>query len=133
MKPFRNLLLMASFLTLLSGLLGCGPRQAAFRSVGVADFARTIADADIVRLDVRTPDEYAAGHIAGAVNIDVLSPDFADKAAQLLPQGKTVALYCRSGRRSKKAAEILAARKYTVVELDSGYLGWTAAGQEVVK
>ena len=71
----------------------------------------------------------AEGHIAGAVNIDVLQPDFEQKGKAVLPKGKTIALYCRSGKRSKKAARILSELHYKVVELDGGYLEWTKAGQ----
>ena len=96
-----------------------------FPLLSVAEFKEYIADTAVVRLDVRTAEEYAEGHIAGAVNIDVLQPDFEQKSKAVLPKGKTIALYCRSGKRSKKAARILSELHYKVVELDGGYLEWT--------
>lgn len=48
---------------------------------------------------------------------------------RIFRKGKTIALYCRSGKRSKKAARILSELHYKVVELDGGYLEWTKAGQ----
>ena len=116
----------------ISTLLGCQAQS--FRSVEVEEFEKIIADSAVVRLDVRTDKEFAEGHIASAVCIDVLQENlFAERAAALLPKDKTIALYCRSGRRSKKAAGILAGMGYTVVELNSGWLGWTAAGKEIEK
>lgn len=88
------------------------------------EFARVIADTAVVRLDVRTPEEFAEGHIDNAINIDVLNDGFEAKAVSTLPKDRTIALYCRSGRRSKNAAKILSAHGYTVVELNSGYNGW---------
>ena len=90
--------------------------------IGVA-----IADTSIVRLDVRTAAEFAEGHIAHAINIDVLKDDFEKQALKQLPKGQTIAVNCRSGKRSKTAARILAGHGYKVIELDSGYLGWIKA------
>ena len=108
------------------GLFSCNAQSpdAAFRSVDVEEFAKVIADTAVVRLDVRTPEEYAEGHIDNAINIDVQNDSFEKKAVSTLPKDKTIALYCRSGRRSKNTAKILSANGYTVVELNSGYNGW---------
>ena len=73
-------------------------------------------------LDVRTPEEHAEGHIQGTdFNIDMLSEGFTAEALAVLPKDRGVALYCRSGNRSKRAAQILAENGYTVVELAVGY------------
>ena len=65
-------------------------------------------DASAPLLDVRTPDEFASGHLAGATNVDVMAPDFQSQVAALdLPADGPVYLYCRSGNRSGKAAGIL--------------------------
>ena len=104
--------------------------QEAFRSVDVAEFERAVADENFVVLDVRTPEEHAEGHIQGTdFNIDVLSEEFTAEALAVLPKDRGVALYCRSGNRSKRAAQILAENGYTVVELAVGYKGWVAAGK----
>ena len=122
-----------SILTMICSLFGCSAQAQDFRSIGVEEFEKVIADTTVVRLDVRTPEEYAEGHIEGAQNIDVLNDTFEDKACLVLPKDKVIALYCRSGRRSKKAAGILAAKGYKIVELNTGYLGWTGAGKTVVR
>lgn len=61
---------------------------------------------DAVLLDVRTPAEFAEGHLAGAVNLDVQAPDFAARAAALAP-GTPYMVYCRSGARSERAGQYL--------------------------
>lgn len=115
-----------SLFSAIIGLFGCNAQSAKFATVDVEEFAKVISDTTVVRLDVRTPLEYAEGHIDDAINIDVLSDSFADKAARL-PKNRTIALYCRSGNRSKKAAAILADKGYKVIELATGYNGWQKA------
>ena len=76
---------------------------------------------------------FEAGHIAEALNIDVLKDDFESKAVAVLPKNKTIAVNCRSGRRSKNAAKILVKNGFTVIELDAGYNDWVAKGMPVTK
>ena len=117
----------------LCNLLGCTAQQQNFESLDVEAFEKVISDTSVVRLDVRSFDEYARGHIAKAINIDVMKDDFTTKAPSLLPKDKTIALYCRSGRRSKKAAGILVENGYKVIELNSGISGWINAQKEIVR
>ena len=117
----------------LCNLLGCTAQQQNFKSLDVEAFEKVISDTSVVRLDVRSIDEYASGHIAKAINIDVMKDDFKTKATSLLPKDKTIALYCRSGRRSKKAAGILVENGYKVIELNSGISGWINARKEIVR
>ncbi|MGM9837829.1 MAG: rhodanese-like domain-containing protein [Paludibacteraceae bacterium] len=122
---------MKRIIVLFMGLLSFfGLRAAGYRSVDADEFARIIQDTAVFRLDVRTEKEFAEGHIEGSICIDVTRPDFMEKAAAALPKDKTIALYCRSGRRSKKAAELLSDAGYKVVELNTGYLGWVNAGKQ---
>ena len=103
------------------------PEQASdtFRSVSVDEFAKVIADTNVVVLDVRTLEEHNAGHIDGTtLHIDVLRPDFDSLAVARIKEGSTVALYCRSGNRSKRAASSLSSKGYRVIELATGYNGW---------
>ena len=118
---------------ILCNLLGCTAQQQKFESLDAEAFEQVISDTSVVRLDVRSIDEYASGHIAKAINIDVMKDDFKTKATSLLPKDKTIALYCRSGRRSKKAAGILVENGYKVIELNSGISGWTNARKEIVR
>ena len=79
-------------------------------------------------VDVRTAEEYAAGHLPNVErNLDVRSATFF-KDYQSLPKDKTIALYCKGGGRSKQVAGVLAGNGYKVVELSVGYDGWVKAG-----
>ena len=105
-----------------------------FKTVDVDEFAKAVSDTSYVVLDVRTSAEHAEGHIPGThFNIDVLEDNYADTALKKLPKDKPVALYCRSGNRSKKAARILAENGYQVMELGSGFRGWVAADKPIEK
>lgn len=126
-------LFIMGFFAMICNFLGCSAQSTEFKSVSAEDFEKVIADTSIVRLDVRTVEEYAEGHIANTINIDVLKDDFEAKALEQLPKDKTLAVYCRGGNRSKKAAQILVKNGFEVVELDTGYKGWVAAGKAITK
>ena len=105
-----------------------------FKTVGADEFEEFITDANVVVLDVRTEAEHAEGFIPGThYNIDVLEETFTQVATETLPKDKPIALYCRSGNRSKSAARILTENGYQVVELGTGVRGWQSAGKEVTK
>lgn len=100
--------------------------------VGVDEFASVIASPGVVIIDVRTPEEFAEGHIEGAINIPVEYADYMDQVAQLDPTA-TYAVYCRSGNRSQPAVAGMASAGITgIYELESGTVGWTDAGQPLV-
>lgn len=97
-----------------------------------ADFAAAAKRAGTTILDVRTPAEYAEGHLPGAVNIDVQSPDFAARIGQLDPKA-TYAVYCRSGNRSAAALQLMQGAGFTsAYHLGGGIGAWQQAGGEVV-
>lgn len=125
--------LFASLMAMLCGFVGCKAQNMPYESVDVEDFVLAVAKPEVVVLDVRTAQEYAAGHLPYAINIDVNQNTFEQKALKTLPKDYTIALYCRSGRRSKKAAEILAKQGYRVVELSTGFIGWEQARKPVTK
>ena len=91
------------------------------------DFSTLIANPEIQRLDVRTVAEYSESHIPKSININVLDKTFAEIADSTLQKDKPVALYCRSGKRSKKAAAILSEKGYVVYDLDKGFEEWKIA------
>ncbi|MCL2090163.1 MAG: rhodanese-like domain-containing protein [Micrococcales bacterium] len=100
-------------------------------SLGVAGFESLVAQDGVQIIDVRTPDEFATGHLAGATSLDVQS-DFAAGIAGL-DKNTTYALYCRSGVRSATARQMmLDAGFIRVVDLSGGILAWTQAGKPVV-
>ena len=98
--------------------------SARFESMTNAEFATIIADTTVQLVDVRTPAEFAAGHIPMAKNIDVRGENFDKEADRQLDKSRPVALYCRSGARSKTAAQALAAKGYRVYELNKGFMNW---------
>ena len=100
-----------------------------FRRVDVAEFKEFIANPDVQLVDVRTAEEYNAGHIPGSVNIDVLK-GHEELAATLDPE-RPVALYCRSGRRSETAGLVLEKVFFrNVVDLKGGYNEWVKSSEE---
>jgi rhodanese-related sulfurtransferase len=118
---------MKKIITCLLAILGittaCGQKN--YEDVDVAGFAELIADSTVIVLDVRTAAEFRDGHIEGAVNIDVKESDFLEKAKAMLPSGKTIAVYCRSGRRSANACNQLSAEGYKTFNLKGGIIAWT--------
>lgn len=119
-----------SVLSTILGVFSCNAQTSGFKSVNAEEFAKVIADTTVIRLDVRTAAEYAEGHIDYAINIDVLEADFQKLATTTLPKDRTIALYCRSGNRSKTAAKILTENGYKVIELESGYNGWIRSNKQ---
>ena len=113
-----NQLIVGIFL-FLSSLFSC-QQKGDFQSMNVEEFDSLIQNEDIQRLDVRTLAEYSEGHITKTININVMDDSFASMADSLLQKDKPVAVYCRSGKRSKKAAAILSEKGYKVFELDNG-------------
>jgi len=82
---------------------------------------------EIQLLDVRTAREYAAGHIDGARNLDVLDQAVFAKGIEQLDPEKPVMLYCRSGRRSANASALLEKRGFReIYDLKGGFVAWSA-------
>ncbi len=107
----------------------CG--QANYENTDVKGFAELMNDPKVVVLDVRRADEFKDGHLEGALNIDQSQSDFIQKAKEMLTTDKTIAVYCRSGRRSASAAKRLAAEGYKVVNLKGGISAWKEAKMPV--
>jgi rhodanese-related sulfurtransferase len=124
---FAGLVLIALVLVLAVAACGGGGGGA----VSNADPAEAVGMLDSrVVIDVRTPAEYAAGHIAGASNIDVEAPDFASRIASLDPEAAYL-VYCRTGRRSAIAADQMEAAGFTDIVDAGGLEPLVAAGAPV--
>ena len=100
--------------------------QSEFKSVDIDEFKIEISKSGVQLVDVRTAQEYSEGHIPGAMNIDVNASDFEEKI-MFLDKKENVAIYCRSGRRSKMAANKMTAAGFKVIELNTGFLSWDGA------
>lgn len=118
-------------LLFFSSLFSCQQQKGNFQSMSVEEFDSVMLNEDVQRLDVRTLAEYSEGHISKTININVMDDSFAAMADSLLQKEKPVALYCRSGKRSKKAAKILSDKGYKVFELDKGFNSWQEAEKEI--
>jgi len=111
-------LIVAALVALVSPALALGatpapPAAAPAVKPGKVDgaTARSLAQAGARVVDVRTPDEFASGHVPGAINIPY--DQLPGRAAEIGPPSTAVVLYCRSGRRSGIAAEALQKAGYT--------------------
>ena len=108
---------------------GTGP----VKNIGVQEFEKLRTDKKNVVLDVRTSREYAAGHMPGAINIDVNAADF-EKKVKALDPSKTYLVHCAAGVRSAKACGKLSKLNFGhLYNLEGGFRAWEKAGNKVEK
>ena len=116
----RSILTVGVTLGLVTGLTACAPEKVDMTNITAV-------------VDVRTPAEFAEGHLDGAVNIDFESGNFASEIAKLDPTG-TYVLYCRSGNRAGKALSQMQTLGFTNVTNAGGLADAAAAtGLAIVK
>jgi phage shock protein E len=127
-----SLLLALVLLPIIS--LFAEPAPAAPKNVTINDAEKLIKeDPKVVVLDVRTPAEFKAGHIAGAKNIDFNGNDF-DKQVAALDKSKTYIVHCAAGGRSAQACKIIEQVKLpSVFHMSEGFKAWEKAGKPVEK
>ncbi len=134
MKKILRIVRLVLFLILMTmsatQISGCNTNDNII-SVSAPEFDKEIKADSVQLLDVRTPQEYAEGHIDGALNINVQSDDFKQMAKKELSKDSTILVYCRSGRRSMDAAEILTKLGYKVVNMKGGIIEWKEDGLPV--
>lgn len=116
------------------GLWACTGKQSdKFQNLSSDKFEDLIQDTNIQLVDVRTLVEYSEGHIPGSININALDLNFITNAEEILQKDQPVAVYCKSGRRSRNAARILAEKGYKVFNLNKGILEWQELGKPIEK
>jgi rhodanese-related sulfurtransferase len=99
----------------------------------VSDFSAKSQEVGVVSLDVRTADEFAEGHLINAININVESGNF-EAEIEKLDKNTTYAVYCRSGRRSAIAVDLMKKAGFTsLYNLDGGVIDWSASGLPLVR
>ena len=115
------------------------PAAAPVKHVTAPEAAKELAAAAqspekaITVIDVRTPEEFAEGHLQGARNIDIASPDFQKNLAKLDP-AKTYLVHCAAGGRSTRSLSILNKLGFkSIMHLDGGINGWKEAGLPLEK
>ena len=123
---------------ILAALAGCGGESgtstATIETISPAEAAELLDDPPpgLVVLDVRTPGEFAGGHLADAVNLDYQAAGFADELGAL-DREVPYLLYCRTGNRSAQAREMMRDLGFASVhEIGGGIVAWTEAGLAVV-
>ncbi|MDO4771199.1 rhodanese-like domain-containing protein [Porphyromonas sp.] len=117
---------MKKILTCLAAMMLClsfadCTTTSAYKTVSVEEFKTILKEEGMQLLDARTAEEYEAGHIDCAVQISVKDQDFEQRALETFDKSRPIAVYCRSGKRSAKASEILSKAGFTVINLDGGY------------
>lgn len=119
----------------LFGMMACSTKpKDKFANLSSDEFEKLISeDSNVQRLDVRTVAEYSEGHIPGSININILDDRFSALADEILDKSRPVAVYCKSGRRSRNAARLLVRKGYTVFNLDKGILNWIDLGKDIEK
>lgn len=118
----------------LFGMMACSSKpKDKFTNLSSDEFERLIEDRNVQRLDVRTVAEYSEGHIPGSININILDDNFSSATDEVLDKSLPVAVYCKSGRRSRNAARLLVKKGYTVYNLDKGILNWIDLGKDIEK
>ncbi len=116
----------------VGGLTACSGGSNAITQVTTATASEVLAKPGMSVIDVRTPGEFAQGHIQGAVNIDVEDAAFATNVGKL-PKDKPYFVYCRSGNRSGVATSKMADLGFTeIYDLQGGITQWQNAGGAVV-
>ena len=122
----------------LWGLAGCGgdssTATASIETISAAEAADLLAAPPdgLVVLDVRTPGEFAAGHLPDAINLDYQAAGFADDLGAL-DREVPYLLYCRSGNRSAQAREMMRGLGFVeVYEIGGGMNAWAEAGGAIV-
>jgi rhodanese-related sulfurtransferase len=124
-------------LFLFVGLISCNSqekKEASFVDVKVEEFKKGIQQKGVQLVDVRTPKEFKAGHVKGAILINFYDDNFNQISEQKLDKNQSVYLYCRSGGRSAKAAKMFKDAGFKkVYNLLGGFNAWLASGQKIEK
>ena len=108
-------------------------KKSVVKRVDAEEFDKLRQDKTNIILDVRTEAEFKAGHIPGAISMDVNEPSFSTKLGRL-DKSRTYLVHCAAGVRSAKACGRLEAAGFTnLIDLAPGFRGWEKAGKPVEK
>ena len=122
MKKLIPILLSALMFTGCAGTSNNQPNI--YRQISMDEAVTMMAqEIDYIILDVRRPDEFAAGHIPNAINVPNETIG-TDEIPELPDKDQLIMVYCRSGRRSKEASEKLVKLGYTNIVEFGGILDW---------
>lgn len=114
-------------------VLGLLRPEGTFSNLNAEEFDQLIRNEGVLVLDVRTPEEYAEGHIANSINIDINEKNFREEVERRISKDHKVAVYCRSGRRSANACSLMTEWGYTAFNLNGGIISWKENGKPMTK
>ena len=127
-KRNTPILIIAGLIVIAIGVFfvaNSGSAVVSSQSINPSGYLNQFEDSQHVLLDVRTPEEFTSGHIAGAVNISVQT---LPSRLSEVPKDQPIVVYCRLGNRSATASQILIDAGYTQVYDLGGILEWEAQG-----
>ena len=120
------------FIFTLLSLFGCIKTNSSYVAVLSPDAYEAKLSARSLIIDVRTPEEFAAGHLENAININFFDTDFEDQISDY-KTNKKVFIYCKSGRRSGLAATKMTGLGFgRVINLKGGILAWEQDGKPII-
>lgn len=126
MKIVKLISIIASFLS-----LGCTSN--AQNKISVLDFEAKTKNQKVQLVDVRTPAEFASGHLKSAKNINYASDTFSEELAKL-DKTKAIYIYCAAGGRSGKTIPMLQKLGFDqIFDLEGGINAWKKEGKETIK
>ena len=109
------------------------PAPVAPKKISADEAEKLMKEKKVIVLDVRSPQEFAAGHISGSTNINVRSQDFAKRVSEL-DKNQTYIVHCARGVRSADACEKMKALQFkSLYDFSGGFDAWTKAGKKVEK
>ncbi len=129
---FKSIIIIAVFSLLI---VGCkqAKENDAVEVITVEEMDSLLEMGNVKLIDVRTPDEYAKGHIEGAINIDFRNKDFENLISKV-DKSKPVAVYCGRGGRSGKCSAYMKKAGFTkIYDLDGGITEWKFKGKKMVR
>lgn len=120
----RTITLGIAMLSILFSVLSCGTKSN-IKDITTEQFEQVIKNNNIQIADVRTPKEYAQGHLHNAILIDVKKDNFNELVLSKLRKDLPIAVYCRSGKRSALAAKILSDLGFKkIYNMQGGFTKW---------
>ena len=123
-----------SLVLLLIGVTSCLKNQVeGVQVLDVSKYEKKMEQPDVQLVDVRTPEEFAEGHLENAINIDITADDFDSKIAAL-DKENPVMVYCKAGGRSAKASSRLNELGFkNISDLEGGIINWNSENKPIVK
>jgi len=138
MERFKTIIFSIVILAIFSGCISDTKpsEKSRYTDISVQQGKEMVDRGEVFILDVRTPEEYAAGHIKGSTLLavqDIPEQELGEKLKDI-PKDRKILVYCRTDRRSTQASQILVENGFSeVYNMKGGIIGWMNAGYEVVK